>query len=953
MKSHWLTRVVQIVCFTLPLLMFGVLYFFLLKLPPAPTNPQNIAHLFYLDKNYDEAVNILRKEVNEDPDNFDARLLFAMSLLRTPNKNEAEAEWRYLYSKYPKRKEIQIGLAEAYLANYRFKEATSLLEKLRIKYPNNGEVLLLLGEVYYKKGDNIKAGRLYQYMIQKKLDEDEAEKRFRELVGLPKDEPPLQVDLTHFPYNKPDEMQILFRTHHDYFEVSREGEWHAVYLKGLNYSTASPGHYVSDPPKDFKEYAKWLKIIADMNCNVVRLYTLCTPAFYQALKVHNETYEKKLWLFQEIWLPERDPRFQAIKEAFNLEDISWTEEMKKEITYAIDVLHGKGNVPYKKGRSSGIYLADISPWVIALGIGNELPSYIAVETNENNRANISYAGKYVNLMKNKGSPVEVWFAKICDFTIDYELNIYNCQRPITIINWPPLDPLYHTSEASYAEQMKWQKIYGLPLTPRFKTSQESDVVDIDIMDFKPTPIFKAGFFACYHVYPYWPGFIWQDAKYLPARDPKGPNPYFGYVTDLKTHHKNFPLLLAEYGMSTSWYPAVITEGSTNEGGFSYYEQAEWLKRTTENIFKSRYAGGFIFELYDEWWHNSVSLSYFVSFNEKPLWFNVADGESCFGVVTFESPSPRPLLRGEEKDWENALLLASGPFLKPYKPGQLKRLHASSDFTFLYLRLDIEPQITFDSDNMEYWIALSTLPDRIGSHGVPDLDLYFESGINFLIRLKPHNNGSLLVEKNYMPAEWIEAPAILGGKTLIRKNSIPQMVVEEGSFEELILPISDYKISRDGTITQATKANFSELRYGTADPKNPAFDNRAAWHMDIQKGMIEIRIPWQLLFITPPNRSTMIDITQISEGVEQAIRTEEIPGIKIAAISLSEDGHYETLPKSKKGIISSKKMPLYTWEKWTVVPPYDIYLKESYFAMQKIFSTLKLDIQEPLLLNENQ
>ena len=34
---------------------------------------------------------------------------------------------------------------------------------------------------------------------------------------------------------------------------------------------------------------------------------------------------------------------------------------------------------------------------------------------------------------------------MCDLAVTYEMDRYNTQRPLTVVNWPPLDPLDHPS----------------------------------------------------------------------------------------------------------------------------------------------------------------------------------------------------------------------------------------------------------------------------------------------------------------------------------------------------------------------------------------------------------------------------------------------------------------------------------------------------------------------------
>src|SRR5262249_54442379 len=124
-------------------------------------------------------------------------------------------------------------------------------------------------------------------------------------------------------------------------------------------------------------------------------------------------------------------------------------------------------------------------------------------TNYKNAARTSYSGRYVSL--EQGLPSEAWFARMCDQAVQYEVDKYNAQRPVTVVNWPPLDPLPHPTESTYAEELEIRKKLGEPVTeqpPAFMN--DADITSLDIVKFRPSAEFAAGLFALYHVYQHWP-----------------------------------------------------------------------------------------------------------------------------------------------------------------------------------------------------------------------------------------------------------------------------------------------------------------------------------------------------------------------------------------------------------------------------------------------------------------
>ncbi|NGX54561.1 MAG: Beta-barrel assembly-enhancing protease [Chlamydiae bacterium] len=933
-------KIVQIFSFAALLAIVALIFMFLSQLPPPPTTPYNIAYLFYLDGNYEETIHILQPLVKANPDDFDAQHLLGQALLKNNNRSGAEAIFHQLLEKHPDAIDARIGVVEASLANNHASIAVPILEKLTSQYPHSVNIFLLLGTAYFNNGDNLKAAETYRHMIRENMASEEAQKRFLAIYGSEKYDKSQQLEFNSR-NPRPTLTQVNARTHNDYFEVKENDKWQPIYLNGMNLSGAAPGYYVPTPPTEFEVYAEWLKLIADMNCNVVRGYNLFPPAFYQALKAHNERSEKKLWLFQEVWLHVRDPRFSSIQEAFDLYDPTWQEEFKNEIQQMIHALHGNANIPFRKGHAAGIYTADVSDYVIGIGLGKELETYIATQTNLLNPTLTSYHGRYVSMKD--GNPTERWFAQFCDFTVDYEMTHYNAQHPITVVNAPQFDSIYHPSEASIAEQHKWEKQYGLSTFPFTRIAFETDVEELDVTKYTVNTPFESGLFACYHVYPHWPDFMYNDPKYKSVQDKEGPNPFYGYIRELKKHHENFPLLMGEYGVSTSWLSVYDAPGSINQGGYTEQEQADLLTRWSKNIQESKYAGGILFEFLDEWVHVSVNLTTFQNPETKNLWHDVLDGESNYGVITFPSSPPIPLLRGEKKDWSKASSLTSASFFKRRKPGDLKKVHAYSDCAYLYLRLDVEPwgkDEKLDWEKQQYWVALSTLPGQFGSELLPEIGVGIESGANILIQLAGENKGKILVSQNYNPFKWIATSPLLGSTVLGRKERLQPGVDLISPFEEILFPTKSYHLGRDGTIYPPSFANASTLNYGTADPSSVEFSNLSAWHVDTTKGMIEMRIPWLLMFVTdPPNRAVMFDIPW--EYPRESAITQETPGIGVVAFSVKKEEQttFQSLPEAKEGIISIEKMPLYTWKQWNKVPPYETRLKESYFSLQGLFREL--------------
>jgi hypothetical protein len=76
----------------------------------------------------------------------------------------------------------------------------------------------------------------------------------------------------------------------------------------------------------------------------------------------------------------------------------------------------------------------------------------------------------------------------------------------------------------------------------------------------------AGYFATYHAYPYYPDFMNND--YLGEE-----NPYLAYLTLLKRHHGDQPVLIGEFGVPSSREIAHWNRKGWHHGGHNFTDQA--------------------------------------------------------------------------------------------------------------------------------------------------------------------------------------------------------------------------------------------------------------------------------------------------------------------------------------------------------------------------------------------
>jgi len=890
-----------------------------------------------------EALRLLEAASADRPDSVGVVTLLGWSYYRSGEYGLAEQSFRRATALDPKLEEARLGLAYASLANDRPTVALPLLEELIPKRPEDAELHLARAEARFKQGENFAAAAAYRDLIQRGLGAATARERLLALYGYPPyaslDDLPRELP----PMSRSPSLVFDFRTRGNYFEVRDGAGWTRTYLKGVNIGPARPGEFPSTPPLDTATYREWLDQIGRMNANVVRAYTILPPAFYRALRIHNEGSPRKLWLVQEVWLTEREDH-----EDCDLYDAATVEEFQREIRHVIDLLHGRADIPYRRGHAAGIYTADVSPYVIALALGREVDPYVALCTNKANPAKTGHRGRFVSLAG--GNATETWFAEMADLAIQYELERYHAQRPLTVVNWPPLDPIPHVTEANYAEEVKIRRARGEEVDEVLtRPPNDADAVALHIGKFTVTPEFRAGLFATYHVYSYWPDFMLYDPAYPLTRDEEGTNRYLGYLLNLKRHYPDMPVLIAEYGVPASWGVAHIHPEGWSNGGFSEQGQAELLVRMTGNIRSAGMAGGIVFAWQDEWWKR-VSDDFTRPFMRpawrKPLWLNQFDPEEHFGLLGYRPPAPVPLLRGEPDDWRKATRLIATPSKRP-AAGALKAVSAFSDAAFLYLRLDIEKgdgaERLFDWTRVQYWIALNALPGAAGSRALPEVDLTLGTGATFLLQLAGPDSGRLHIAKNYNPQVWRAKNGVPGGWRLWRWAGLRAALEDAAPFGELIIEPNPPRYGRDGSVSPPLFMSRSGLEHGTADPASDDSSSRSAWRADEARGMIEVRIPWGLLYVMDPSSRLVLGGTD--DDASPVAR--ESPGMAVVAlavrVSVDEKGVrralLDALPAPSRGRISADRVPVYAWPRWDRVH-YEPYLKPSYFALQKAFGGLE-------------
>jgi len=708
--------------------------------------------------------------------------------------------------------------------------------------------------------------------------------------------------------------QSLFRTADDYLEILSEGKWMRFFVKGINIGLGIPGYFPGEYPIKKGTYLKWFEQIADLGINALRIYTVHPPSFYEALYQFNQS-GKKLYLFQGIWV--------ELPESNNFYEPTFSKYVQENIKNAIDVIYGNTSLPEKPGYAHGAYEYDISSYTVGFIFGREWESCAVKRFNELRNGEIKdFKGEFLSI--HGGTPFEVWIAKIGDFLQSYENEKYKTSRSLSVVNWPTLDPLNHPSESRYEEELLFQ---GIPV----KTDICHENEDEESFDAAKIRTEKGGgFFATYHVYPYFPDFMNND--YLEEKQP-----YLAYLKALKIHHQKQPILIAEFGVPSSRDIAHWHRDGWHHGGHNETRQGKIDGLLMEAIYAAGMAGGILFSWFNEWYKSDWLFSpYEVPYERRPLWFNIQNTEqNCGLLATYPGyPNRKVSLAGKKEDWRDAIILyekKSNSMIFRFNDGfdearAFKKLLVQNDEGFLYILLETNNNLDFEKAN--FIIGLDTCCSEFGEFLLPlNTKVISPIGLKYLVHLCGKEKSRILVCQLY-------------DKYLNReKEEIKPNLSRQGAWTIMLNETNRRRVNKDGKRFYPSHVfSTSNLRFGTLDRKSSHYCSLADFYF--KDNIIEMRLPWGLINFTDP--SSKLVLWKHKDNI-----TKKTDGIKIIAVSYKPaKGHTFAKTTDFKNNITDclpeklllEEVNKYSWPEWDT-PVFHTYQKESYYTYKEILSKI--------------
>jgi tetratricopeptide (TPR) repeat protein len=727
-------------------------------------------------------------------------------------------------------------------------------------------------------------------------------------------------------------LDVTMRVKGTQFELRTGDSWTPFYVKGVNMGLAMPGKFPSEFSTDSSLYARWFQQIGEMHANTLRIYTVLPPAFYRALLAYNKAHASApLYVIHGVWteLPPGD----------DFDDPAFNAEYRQEIQDVIDLLHGAARIAPRPGHASGVYDADVSPWVIAYIMGREWEPYSAEIFNDKVGKNRSHKGRFVTI--EDATPIDVWMVEQCDILMAYEFDTYNAQRPIAYTNWPTTDPILHTTETSYEQQMMFR---GLKYDRDTSAGppHEEEGVSLDASLAKPTAANVAGWFASYHVYPYYPDFMLYDPGYNTGQSSFGRSNYYGYLKDLLRHHAGIPVIISEFGIPSSRGNAHLQPQGWHHGGLSEQEAAVANTRLAAEIKEVGAAGAVVFAWIDEWFKRNWFTMDFEQPGERGrLWHNILSPEQHYGLVALRpgAPGTTPELGGDAARWRALPVLQRGTLIG--KDSSLIRVGNDEGFVYVAIETPRRAGKPLPWDSLHIQLAFDTYKSDLGQFVLPTSGLRTGAGFEFLAEFHSATDAHLQVIPEYNP--YVPHRLVEGGINFGEHFRRPIWVGRrfDAVFDTLFALTNRPRFTGEGKLIRGQGLNLGRLTYGRS-----AENSIADWFYDEASGMLQLRLPWLLLNVSDPSSRQVLFESDLPRALdpkegEPESRLTGVPtdGFRIAAVALFPGpdlaGTIPALDPYGNWLLAS--FNTWTWKTWEE-PTWHEYRKPAYYAFQRLWGS---------------
>lgn len=629
------------------------------------------------------------------------------------------------------------------------------------------------------------------------------------------------------------------KTDGDKILIKKSSKYKPLEIKGVNLDASIPGQWSTDFDIDESTYKRWFKQISEMGANTIRVYTVQSDTFYDALYEYNENSKKPLFILQGSLVNDyiQNSRRDAYDKDFRE---TWIDDCKT----MVDVIHGERKLIYGQVKSSGhgTYNNDVSKWVIGYILGVDWNESTVEYTNRQYEGESEYThfrGEYMYTSKD-ASPFENLLAMVGDKVIEYESNRYKQQRLVAFSNWTSTDPFEYPEEVE-----DYYKKFAKVDTEKIKTTKE----------------YKSGCFASYHVYPYYQNYLSRMKDWSAYginkenyRVKKGKyNTYKAYLAMLKKHHK-MPVVISEFGVTSARGMTMEDDNmNRNQGHMSEKRQGEIFVECYKDIKDVGCAGGCVFAWQDSWEKKIWNVMYTQNTKRDPYWLDYQTASQNAGLLSFDPGEKKSVcyVDGDISEWKKN---------KPVYKDNDYSLSMKYDEKNIYLLIH-KKNLKFGSDKLYIPIDIT---QKSGSSYYRDdkKSILFDRASDFVIEICGKENTRMKVQERYESLRANFSKDVYDYDTYL-EDHIPSR--NSSKFVNIDMITRNKVIFKDGTSEPADVFETGKLKYGNANPKSKNYNSLADF---ICNGdYIEMKLPWGLLNFSDPSKMNIHDDYYENHGVE--------------------------------------------------------------------------------------
>ncbi len=599
---------------------------------------------------------------------------------------------------------------------------------------------------------------------------------------------------------------VPFRAEGKLLTEHRGDDYVPLTLRGVELSPAKPGEMQTAYALSEEDYLRYLTQIGEMGANCVHVVSVMDVDFYNALYAYNTEAESPIMLIQGFSVSDRinnDPG--------NAYESGLKKLLIRSGKTAVDVVHGRKNLPFSDSGGTGNFRRDVSPWVVGFLADAGWSGDTIAYTDHS----IVYSGEYHGDYYETGpeaTPFEAMLAAVMDEVAAYENGKYRALRPIGYLADPTCDFL------------EYQEVYARQLA-KYAT--------LDAEHILPTAKSAAGRFAAYRLYDIHADFRTdlteeQTEALAPILAELDTEEIYGGYCQLIARYHTMPVV----GFYTC--PSSRTN-STDGTAMNERQQGERLALLARTLEAEGWSGGLISSWQDNWSRSSWNTSFAMDFDTNHVWHDLnTEGQNTGLLAYMPGREAVCVLDGNDGEW-----LGETPVL-------------DEDGLQIYARWDAEAMyllIRGVGQNNTVYLPMDTCPE-VGSRCCDSPKLSFSRDADFILCLGGAWDTSLLVQERYDP---LREKFLY---ELTQEDPFAQVPEKAGSG---FVPVS---LAKDNptlvdTLTYETIAlrslytiDAGHLVHGNGDPDSPDYNSLADFCYG--SGCVELRLPWLLLNVGSPS-----------------------------------------------------------------------------------------------------